>query len=82
MKRLGAFAYLVTILFITIGCRSIETSSAMTDTATLQKSTHTAQQPEVTATPVPTPIAESFNDGQRVTYIWNAGFLIGDSYES
>ena len=128
MKRVRVFAIPVTILFIAIGCRSKETGPSMTDSATLQKSTHTAptlvvsatplpsatetpsptetsisystpvtstippvapyelpvlstitstpRQSEATATSIPTPIAESTYDGLRVTYIWNAGFLI------
>jgi L-ascorbate metabolism protein UlaG (beta-lactamase superfamily) len=31
---------------------------------------------QLSATTIPTPIAESFYDGVRVTYIWNAGFMV------
>jgi hypothetical protein len=53
MKRLRAFAILVTILLITSGCRSKETSPLVTDSATLQKSTHTAPPSVVTVTLLP-----------------------------
>jgi L-ascorbate metabolism protein UlaG (beta-lactamase superfamily) len=49
-----------------------------TPTITLPSPTATPAPPTATATPVPTatPVAESYFDGVRVTFVNNAGFLI------